>query len=365
MKDSDKLFIWLSMSEMPTKKLTDFLSEFNDPIQLLSLNEYSTHVMQHFTGEEFQSLVKLRDSKRFESLCNMLETGSIKFVTILDADYPACFKNLEVAPLIIYYVGDFSLLSRQSVAIVGTRNCTRYGAELTEKFAKEISQAGLCVVSGLADGIDYHAHVGTLEGHGKAIAVLAGGLNYIYPAGNVELARKIIAAGGLIISEQAPDVKPQSFTFIQRNRLIAAASEGVLVTEAGSKSGALHTVNFALDLGKDIFAVPGNVTSKSSEGTNKLIGQFYTTCTTSSKDVIGVLFPNYDLDLNKTKVDSSFSLNDEEKLVLDTLKNCELHLDDIQEKTKINLKSLTGLLTMLEIRGLIKRLPSNYYKVVN
>ena len=363
MKDFDKLCVWLSMSDMPTKKLYDFLTEIDNPLEFLSQPQYSPKIMRHFSGDEFQNLLVLRNSSRFTSLCKSLENGPIKYVTIFDENYPHCFKELDVPPFIIYYVGDYTLLGRKSVAMVGTRNCTRYGAEITEKFAREIAKAGFCVVSGLADGIDYHAHAGTLDVGGKAIAVLAGGLNYIYPAANADLARKIINQGGLIISEQAPDSKPQSYTFIQRNRLIAAASDGVVVTEAGEKSGALHTVNFALDLGKDIFAVPGNVNSKSSEGTNKLIKQFYTTCSTSSDDVLSVL--NSEIDLNKTTVDVEDSLNEQEKLVIDLLKSYELHIDEIVEKTKINLKTLTGLLTMLEIRGLIRRLPSNYYKVVD
>jgi len=364
MKDIEKLFVWLSMSEMSTKKLYDFINEFDNPCSLLSMKTYSSCVMQHFTGEEFQNLIELRDSSRFEKICNLLESGKIKFVTILDSNYPESFRALDVPPIIVYYVGDYSLLSQRSVAVVGSRNCTKYGADVTEKFCKEIASAGFCIVSGLADGIDYHAHVGTLDGCGKAIAVLAGGLNYIYPASNVELARKIIESGGLILSEQAPDYKPKSFTFVQRNRLIAAISEGVLVVEAGAQSGALHTVNFALDLGKDIFAVPGNVTSKSSEGTNKLIKQFYTTCVTKSEDVLSILTEQSELDLSKSKVDVEFSLNSDEQKVINLLKNNELHIDEIVEKTKINLKNLIALLTMLEIRGLIRRLPSNYYKVV-
>ncbi len=363
MLEKDKLFVWLSMSDMPVKKLYDFVSEYEDPTKLLGMSEYSPAIMRHFTGQEFADLIKLRESASFSTLCSYLERGAIKFVTILDKNYPECFRALEVPPFIVYYVGDFSLLNTRSLAIVGTRNCTTYGAELTEKFAKDISKAGFTIVSGLADGVDYHAHKGTLEAKGKAVAVLAGGLNNIYPAANVDLARKIVASGGLLISENAPDIKPQSYSFIQRNRLIAAASEGVLVTEAGDKSGAMHTVNFALDLGKDIFAVPGNITSKSSEGTNKLIKQFYTTCATSSLDVINELAPTKVVSLT-SGVDAEFKLSNDEQLVLSVLNGQELHIDEILEKTKINLKSLTGLLTMLEIRGLIRRLPCNYYRVV-
>ncbi len=356
--ENDKLFLWLSMSDMPVKKLYDLVNEFDDLDELWNSTAYINKIMRHLTKEEYDSLITLREGAAFKKLIHTLPLSHIKYETIVSKNYPRCFRDLDVPPLVVYYVGDLSLLDQPSIAIVGTRKCTKYGADLTEKFAKELARAGCCVVSGLAEGIDVHAHIGVLEAKGKTIAVLAGGLNYIYPANNVQIARNIIENGGLIISELAPDTSPHSYTFIQRNRLIAAASSGVLVTEAGAKSGAMHTVNFALDLGKDIFAVPGNVTSKSSEGTNQLIKQFYTSCVTNPEDILGVIMPDYQKEEQKSPPKD---LSNEEKSVLDVLKNGEVHFDEISQKSQINVKSLIGLLTMMEIRGLIKKLPSNYF----
>ncbi len=365
MNIKEKVYIWLSMSDLPVKKLYDFALSYDNLEDLWNLDSYDSHAMQYLDGKEFQELITLRDNGAFEKTINDLEHTKINFITPESEDYPECFLNLDVSPLIIYYVGDIKLLKTRALAVVGSRVCTRYGAEQTQRFAAEISKAGFSIVSGLADGIDGNAHKGALSAGGKCIGVLAGGLKKIFPAINVQLARDVVKSGGVVISEKAPNSVAKSYTFVQRNRLIAAVSEGVLVTEAGAKSGALHTVNFALDLGKEIFALPGNVNSSASVGTNTLIKQFYSCCVTEPREVIDVLNRNYiekqsDI-LSKPKVDIAFTLKPEEKAILDFLDNEEKHFDEISENLQIDLKKLPGLLTTMEIRGLIEKLPSNFY----
>lgn len=361
----DKVFIWLSMSDMPIKKLYDFALSYDNLEDLWNINRYDNHIMQFLDGNEFQELITLRDGGKLDKMLNHLENSKIKYVTLFSPNYPKCFHGLEVPPFIIYYIGDLSLLNMRCFTIVGSRVCTRYGVEQTERFASAISKAGFAIVSGLAEGIDGHAHEGTLAVNGKAIGVLAGGLDYIYPAINVQLARNIVESGGVILSEKAPDVNPKNFTFVQRNRLIAAIGEGILITEAGAKSGALHTVNFALDLGKELFVIPGNINSKSSEGSNELIKQFYCSCVTKPEEVISVLNQNYVKTEaeQKPKVEKTLRLSDLEQKVVSALENGEQHFDEILEKTQIPTKNLLGLLTTMEIRGLIKKLPSNFYEL--
>ena len=367
MVDLDKIFMWLSLSDMPVKKLYDFALSFDNLQELWELKSYTNHAMKYLTGQEFQELISLRDGGSLDKLLNSIGNSKVKYVTLNDEKYPSVLRNLDVPPLVVYYIGNLDLLDTRCISIVGSRACTRYGVEQTQHFAYELSKAGFTIVSGLAEGIDGNAHTGALRAKGKAIGVLAGGLNYIYPAINVQLARDVVNTGGLILSEKAPDVNPKNFTFVQRNRLIAAIGEGVLVTEAGENSGALHTVNFALDMGKDIFAIPGNINSRASVGTNDLIKQFYSCCVTSPTDIIETLNNNYvekhcqqTLDL---KVDKKLTLKPEEQAIIDVLKNEEQHFDEILEKTKIDAKKLFGLLTTLEIRGLIEKLPSNFYKL--
>ncbi len=366
----EKVYIWLSMSDLPVKKLYEFALSFDNIEDLWEINSYTPEVMKYFDGQEFQDFVNLRDGGGFDKLIENIEQAKVNYITINDPRYPQCLLQLSQPPLILYYKGNIDLLNSRKFSIVGSRVCTRYGVEQAQRFGHDMSKAGFTIVSGLAEGIDGNSHVGVLKAKGKTIGVLAGGLNYIFPAINVELARDIAEKGGLIISEKAPDVQPKSFSFIQRNRLISALSEGVLVVEAGAHSGTIHTVNFSLDLGKSVFALPGNCNSKQSEGTNALIKEFYSCCVTNPEEIISALDEIYDAqNPNESqkqkieKVDISFRLSPDEKAIVEFLQIEDKHFDELVENLKINSKKLIGLLTTMEIRGLIKKLPGNYYQI--
>lgn len=366
MEIEEKVYIWLSMSDMPVNKLYDLANSYANLEDLWNVTHYDSHIMQYLDGNEFQELMSIRASGRFDKVIEKLATSRIKYITLDSPLYPEQLKNLDMPPLIIYYIGDISLLKSRCFAIVGARVCTRYGKEQTERFAQSISKAGFTIVSGLAEGIDGHAHESVMKIKGKAIGVLAGGLDYIFPAINVQLARDVVNNGGLIISEKAPDVNAKRYTFVQRNRIIAGLSEGVLVTEAGKDSGALYTVNFALDGGKEIFALPGNCNSLASEGTNFLIKQFYSCCVTKPEEIITALNNNQKMPTEvheQAKLDITFTLKPEELQILEFVRTEDRHFDEILEKTQLDAKKLIGLLTTMEIRGLINKLPSNYYGI--
>ncbi len=366
MEIEEKVYIWLSMTDMPINKLYDLVNSYSHLEDLWNVTHYDSHIMQYLDGSEFQELMNIRANGRLERTIEKLSTSRIKYITIDSPEYPEQLKSLDMPPLIIYYIGDISLLKSRCFAIVGSRICTRYGKEQTERFAQSISRAGFTIVSGLAEGIDGHAHEGVMKIKGKAIGVLAGGLDYIFPAINVQLARDVVNNGGLIISEKAPDVEAKRYTFVQRNRIIAGLSEGVLVTEAGKDSGALYTINFALDAGKDIFALPGNCNSLASEGSNFLIKQFYSCCVTKPEEIITTLNNNFEmknLTHEQTKLDVKLTLKPEELQILEFVRTEDKHFDEILEKTQLDAKKLIGLLTTMEIRGLINKLPSNFYGI--
>lgn len=197
----------------------------------------------------------------------------IEEISIESEDYPKQLKEIFDAPLKIYVLGNKEILKQNSIAIVGSRNATEYGKKVALKFSKELSEKGINIISGLAIGIDTYAHLGTLQNtsKGKTIAVLGSGLDEIYPKANTELAKKILKSGGCIISEYPLGTKPEKMHFPQRNRIISGLSKGVLVVEASEKSGALITADFALEQGREVFAVPGNISSITSIGTNNLI----------------------------------------------------------------------------------------------
>ena len=196
----------------------------------------------------------------------------IEELKITDKEYPQNLKEIYDPPKSIYVLGNKHLLNKTGIAIVGSRDATQYGKYISSKIARELSEKGINIISGLAIGIDEYAHIGALQQNkGKTIAVLGSGIDQLYPKQNIELARKIIRSGGCIISEYPIGTKPDKKNFPQRNRIISGISQGILVVEAGEKSGALITAEFGLEQGKEIFAIPGDITKKQSRGCNLLI----------------------------------------------------------------------------------------------
>lgn len=199
----------------------------------------------------------------------------IEEITIENEEYPEQLRNIYDPPLRLYVLGNKEILKEKGIAIVGTRNPTAYGKKVAIQFAKQLSEKGINIISGLAWGIDTCAHLGNLQVYDKAktIAVLGNGLDEIYPKENINLAKQIIKSGGCIISEYPIGTKPKKLHFPQRNRIISGLSKGVLVIEAREKSGSLITADFALEQGKEVFAVPGDMGKLTSVGTNNLIKQ--------------------------------------------------------------------------------------------
>lgn len=197
----------------------------------------------------------------------------IKIISLGDKEYPEKLMHIYAPPKQLYAVGDISILNDKGIAIIGCRNCTVAGAKYAYQFGYSLAKKGLNVISGFARGIDTCSHKGAIDTHGKTIAVLGSGLDVIYPPENKELFKKILQCGGVIISEYPLGAKPEKYHFPARNRIISGLSDGVLVVEAKRKSGTMITVEHALDQGKDIYAIPGDISSENSYGTNELIKQ--------------------------------------------------------------------------------------------
>lgn len=189
----------------------------------------------------------------------------MKYITMKDKQYPEKLKTIYAPPKGLYVKGNLSLLNEYAVAIIGSRNCSRYGEIVAKKFGIDLAKIGITVISGMARGIDTFAHIGCLTGNGKTVAVLGSGLNKIYPKENEKLYYKILEKGGAIISEYPPDAEPIPEHFPARNRIISGLCDKLIVVEAGKRSGTFITVDFALEQGKEIYAVPGNITSLKSE----------------------------------------------------------------------------------------------------
>ena len=274
-------------------------------------------------------------------------------ININNEIYPTKLKEIKNAPKKLYMRGNLDLLQSDSIAIVGSRECTSYGFYKAYEFAKELSKKEICVISGLAQGIDTAAHLGAMHQKGKTIAVLGTGLNKIYPKENKILAESIIKNGGLIISEYGLYEERKSENFPKRNRIMSGLSDGILVIEARKKSGTLITARYAKEQGRKVFSLPGNVDIINSSGTNELIKNG-ATLVTEVKDILDEFIIN-NQEENKEEV------NQEYKSVYDVLGNVPMHINEICKKTNSSMAEVNQIITMLEIEGLIKSLPNNQF----
>ena len=346
----------MSMFEISIKKQEMILDVVED--YTLSSVLRNQKVVSLLSTEEFHKMVSQGDQKVLDSAVQNMESAGIKIITIFSENYPKMLKNLPERPMLLYAKGDLSLLDDKCIAMVGTRTPTNYGKLITEKFAKELAQSGFVIVSGLCYGIDEIAHKGALSVNGKTIAVVGSGFNNIYPATNFALANEI-AEKGLLLSEYPPSFRAKRYTFPKRNRIVAGLSMGVIITEASIKSGTLHTKEYALEYGKDVFAVPGNVNSTKSELTNSLIRSAQAECMLSADDVIAF----YGM-TKKAKEKKLVTLSFDEQVIVDLLKNAERDFDYLVENSKIPVNILNSCLTTLEIRGLIRKLPGKFYALL-
>lgn len=185
-----------------------------------------------------------------------MKKNNIEMLTINDKTYPQKLRHIYDSPAILYYKGNKELFNKKSIAMVGCRNCTTYGKQVALKISYELSKQDICIISGMARGIDSYSHMGGIKEKGKTIAVIANGLDQIYPKENETLYKQILEKEGLIVSEYVIGTKPDKYNFPARNRIISGISDGVIVVEAKQKSGTLITVDFALEQGKDVFVIP-------------------------------------------------------------------------------------------------------------
>ena len=279
-------WIWLSRIEgLGPIKIKELLKQYKTPENIWELDK--NKLMQtKGIGENIEnSIWKKEYRENLEQYVKYMKKYNIGIITIEDKDYPKKLLHIYDAPAILYYKGDKKLLHTDIIAMIGCRECSNYGKEVSIKFSYELAKNGITIISGMAKGIDSYSHIGCIKAGGKTIAVLGSGLDIIYPKENCLLYDEILSAKGLILSEYVIGTKPSKLNFPARNRIISGLSNGVIVVEAKGKSGTLNTVDFALEQGKDVFVVPGNITSTNSTGTNELIKQG-ASCVTGVEDIL-------------------------------------------------------------------------------
>jgi DNA processing protein len=288
-----------------------------------------------------------------------LEQAGVSVLTWHDAAYPALLREIDGSPPVLYLKGKLSEADQFALAVVGTRNSDTYGQQVTERLVTDLARGQVTVVSGLALGIDTIAHTAALDAGGRTIGVLACGLDVVYPARNAKLALRIgEGSQGVLISEYPLGVKPESGNFPARNRIISGLSQGVLVVEAGEKSGALITAEFASRQGREVFAVPGNVFSSRSTGTNRLIRDG-AHLVLEVKDILDVL--NLFMLPQHMEAQAVLPENSEERALLSLLGHEPLHIDELILSSDLSAPIVMATLTMLELKGLVKAVGSTHF----
>jgi DNA processing protein len=304
--------------------------------------------------------------KDFDKILKHAEKENIKIICILDDEYPENLKNIYDAPVILYYKGNLTKNDVYSLSVVGTRYPSEYGKNVCRKIVEELSYNMIPIVSGMARGIDSLAHKTALMNNNMTYAVLGSGVDVVYPRENEKLYNEIIE-NGAVISEFELGTGPDKVNFPRRNRLISGMSVGTLIVETGIRGGSLITAEFALDQNKEVFAVPGYIYSKKSEGCNNLIKKGQAKLVDSVEDIFSEL--NYKLDgfLKKDIVNLKESekkvieLNIFEKSIIDVLGNEPKHIDEINSTTGLSISDCLVNLLSLEFKGLIKQLPGKYF----
>lgn len=347
------------------------------------------------------ALVENIDAKRNhtdpdEEMDKLIQSG-IRPIHLRSDEYPEHLAESDDAPAVIYVCGDLISQDSNAVAIVGTRNATPYGIEMASIISGELARMGVTIVSGLAIGIDTAAHRAALKAGGRTVAVLAGGLDSIYPQQNRGLARQIVESGCLI-SEYQLGTRSKRDHFPRRNRIISGLSRGVVVVEAAKKSGATWTVKWALEQNREVFAVPGNATSPQSEGTNWLIqqGAKLTTCADDVLEELSTFFGDLERDpeierrqssarisstvtartelpsaseprLRKPRVEEIETFNEEERLIATSLIDAEgpMHIDEVARSLSASVTDVMSRLTMMEVRGVVRCTEGALYELTN
>ena len=288
---------------------------------------------------------------------------NIKITSLWDTDYPELLKNIYDPPLLLYYKGEISESDKYSVAIVGTRNPTEYGKIQAQRITSELASQNITIVSGLARGIDSVAHASALKSNCRTISVIGSGLNIIYPPENRKLFDEI-SEKGIIFSEYNLDTPPDAGNFPQRNRIISGLSLGCVVVESGPTGGALLTAQFALDQNREVFAIPGNLGVKQSEGTNALIQRCNAKLIKDAEDILIELNLKLKPVIGKNIPKPKPDLNLFEEKLLNILSDGQIQIDKIASFANLSTSDCLVHLLSLEFKGLVKQLPGKVFSII-
>ena len=357
----EQYWVWLSSVEgIGPKRFYRLISEYGDA-RCVWDNADDDKMKEFLPAATRKKLRDARSEQYFYTLFARLEKCNMRAITRLSDDYPELLSRIYDPPATLYVLGACPLDNARSFAIVGSRRCTRDGQRAAREFAEVLAREDVAVISGMANGVDTAAHEGALIGYGRTIALLGCGADVIYPPENEELYHRILDGGGAVVSEYLPGMPPLRAHFPARNRIISGLSQGVLIVEGKEKSGAMITVNAALDQNRDVFAVPGSIYSPLSAAPNRLIVEGAIPAL-SGWDVLEHYRWAAREDAATAAPRPKLELDPEDDKIVQPLLEQELSFDELANLVDFPIAKLNSHLTMLELRGIIVKVPGGMYR---
>ena len=353
---AEKICILFGNSGVYNAKFFQLWSCF-DGAEDFARNFADSNEAQKILGDSFRGLNSALKRKAYDDIIAEMDKHKVFAVTCFSETFPEQLRNIEDMPYVLFCKGNVKLLHTSALAVVGTRKITSYGRRVTTDFVSVLSEY-FTIVSGLAYGVDTVAHETTLKDGGNTIAVLGGGLINVYPQANQGLADRILQSGGLLISEYGMHAIPHTYHFPHRNRLVSGLSKGLLVCQAAAKSGTNSTVECALQQGRDVFVVPGEIYDAGYSGSNRLLKTLQGACVTTPRDIVDF----YGLDRMGAQK-ASYQISIEEQQVVNALSMGQLTFDQLVAQTNLKPADLNFLLANLELRSIIAKLPGNCYRL--
>jgi len=357
----ESLIQWLGLKSVPgvgNRLFFHLIEHFESPKKVFSAPKVELLKVEGVSDRLVPVIQRYKIPKEVKEDLSLAQKNGVKIITFSDSDYPSLLRHIHDPPPVLYVRGKVHGDSL-NIAIVGSRNPTSYGRTVTERLSGDLAQRGFTVVSGMARGIDAAAHIGALATEGKTVAVLGSGMGTIYPAENKRLFYRI-AESGAVISEFPFLTPPDAHNFPVRNRIISGLSLGTVIVEATHRSGSLITARLAAEQGREVFAVPGSITSFKSMGTHRLIKQG-AKLVEHVEDILEELNLDQPIPSIDTKEKPAIPLTPEEKKILNELSPYPIHIDKLVRNLSLSAAQVSSLLLQLELKGLVTQSPGKLF----
>lgn len=359
----DKYWVgFSSIEEVSSKFVLQLYNHFKNIEKAFNCSQKDLSEIEGLSIKKAEKFLKQRDSIDIDETFSKVIDNGISILTYEDLDYPYLLKEIANPPAVLYIKGDLKSCNLdKTVAVVGSRRASSNGKDSLQRILKDLANTDLCIVSGLASGIDTTAHYSAIENNLKTIGVIASGFDFVYPESNRNLYKMIEESSGAILTEYYPTFEPLKFRFPERNRIVTGISYGTLVVEAALKSGALISANLTLEQGRELMCVPGLISNPNTQGIYKLLKNG-ATLVTEGEDILNAL--DWQIKMPEQQSLNFIDVNSNEEKILTSIEIEPKRFDSIQNETSLSTESLLENLTTLELKGIIKQVEGDRYAKV-